>query len=811
MNIADQKKFICIHGHFYQPPRENAWLEFVEVQDSAHPFHDWNARITSECYGPNGSSRILGDEQKIIDIVNNYARISFNIGPTLLSWMENQTPGEYEAILRADEESQSNFSGHGSALAQVYNHIIMPLATRTEKEIQVVWGIRDFESRFNRKPEGMWLAETAVDTETLEVLAEHEVKFTIIAPRQVKSYKKITTSRWKTNGFDTRRPYLCRLPSGKEIYIFVYDGEASQAVAFKNLLADGKYFAKTLVDGLSPDSKEPQLLHIATDGESYGHHHRHGDMALAYALEFIEYNNLAQITNYGEYLEKFEVTHELQIHDNSSWSCVHGVERWRSNCGCNSGGHSNWNQEWRGPLRHSLDWLRDEVYKAIGKKMKELGVEDFRGMKLDYIDVMLDRSQENAEAFVEKYLDRKIKKGELTHIIRLMEAIRHVQLMYTSCAWFFDEISGIETVQVLQYANRAIQLTEMELEVELEEKFLRRIAKAKSNLPEHKDGKHIYQEWISPKRVGLSSVGMHYAVTSLFAEYPEELPIYNYTAKSKIFERLYAGNHRLSIGLAEVSSRVTYSSKQFCFAVVYLGQNHLIGNSSESMTEKEFKAVMPKILKAFSESRLADVIALMQEHFSEQKFTLDSLFRDDQKEVLDLIVEKGLEEAGSYYRDVYNDNYNLLNILRENKFPIPPMLNQNLSIVLNNEITNYMKSDSINPELLETLAADAKKWEIDLNKTEIEFEAGQKLHKLILKVEEDLAENIYLIAMNNIFQQLQLLDLTPDLWQIQNLYFKIGSENIGDKEFAAEVGSAEDVEWLKEFKELGTFVNVQVS
>lgn len=811
MNIADQRKFICIHGHFYQPPRENAWLEFVEVQDSAHPFHDWNERITSECYGPNGSSRILGEEKKIIAIVNNYANISFNMGPTLLSWMETQAPEEYQLILEADEKSKLNFSGHGSALAQVYNHIIMPLATREEKDLQVVWGIRDFQYRFNRMPEGMWLAETAVDLETLEVLAENEIKFTILAPRQIKSIRKIGNKSWGKEVLDTRRPYLCQLPSGKEIVIFVYDGESSQAVAFKKLLNNGKYFAETLVEGLSKNPEEAQLLNIATDGESYGHHHRFGDMALAYALEHIEYNNLAQITNYGEFLEKFPPQYELQIHENSSWSCVHGVERWKSDCGCNSGGKPGWNQQWRAPLRDALDWLREETNKVVEAEMKKFGVKDFQAMKLDYIDVILDREKENAMAFAEKHVPHELTPHAFTHLIRLMEAIRHTQLMYTSCAWFFDEISGIETVQVLQYANRTIQLTEMELGVKLEEEFLKRVAKAKSNLPEHKNGKEIYQKLITPRRVGLSSVGMHYAVASLFAEYPEVLPIYNYTAKSKIFERLFAGNHRLAIGLTEVYSRVTYSSKQFCYAVVYLGQNHIIGNSSESMTEEHFQEVMPQILKAFSESRLADVIALMQEHFSEQKFTLDNLFRDDQKEVLDLIVEKGLEEAHSYYKDVYNDNYNLMNILQKNNLPIPQMLKQNLEIVLNNEIIKYLKSDSINPEALENVTEDAKKWEINLNKTEIEFAASHKLKILMQKVEEDLSENSYLIAMNSIFRQLALIEIEPDLWQIQNQYFNIGKENIGDKEFAAEVGNEEDVEWLKEFNELGNFIKVKVS
>jgi alpha-amylase/alpha-mannosidase (GH57 family) len=268
-------KFICVHGHFYQPPRENAWLERIEFQDSAAPYHDWNERISHECYGPNAVSRILSDDRRIVDIVNNYAKMSFNFGPTLLSWMENERPKTYAQILEADWLSQKHFGGHGSAMAQVYNHIIMPLANRRDKESQVQWGIRDFEKRFGRFPEGMWLAETAVDTETLEVLAEAGIKFTILAPRQAKQFRDLSKKRWN-EGVDTKNAYICNLPSGKTINLFFYDGERSQSVAFKGLLQDGREFARYLVEGFDNRS-ENQLVHIATDGESYGHRRRRKD------------------------------------------------------------------------------------------------------------------------------------------------------------------------------------------------------------------------------------------------------------------------------------------------------------------------------------------------------------------------------------------------------------------------------------------------------------------------------------------------------------------------------------------------------
>src|SRR5882762_10291761 len=328
------KKYICIHGHFYQPPRENAWLEVIEVQDSAHPYHDWNERITAECYAPNAASRILDANRVIKNIINNYSKISFNFGPTLLSWMEINAKETYQAILEED------------------------------KETQVVWGIADFESRFKRKPDGMWLAETAVDYETLEILAENNIQFTILAPRQAKSVRKNENAAWEDvndKTVDTRKAYTCRLPSGKKIVLFFYNGDVSQSIAFNGLLNDGKSFAGSLLDSFNENDEGPQLVHVATDGETYGHHHKHGDMALAFCLDRIEKDKQARLTNYAHYLSLFPVTDEAQIIENSSWSCVHGVERWRSDCGCNSGGHPGWNQKWRKPVRDALDWLREKV------------------------------------------------------------------------------------------------------------------------------------------------------------------------------------------------------------------------------------------------------------------------------------------------------------------------------------------------------------------------------------------------------------------------------------------------------------------
>ncbi|HEX6496813.1 MAG TPA: glycoside hydrolase, partial [Acidobacteriaceae bacterium] len=386
MSVSPAHRFVCVHGHFYQPPRENPWLETVETQDSASPYHDWNERITAECYAPNGAARIVDSKNRILRITNNYARMSFNVGPTLLSWMQDKAPLTYAMIRDADRLSQRQFGGHGSAMAQVYNHMIMPLASTRDRETQIVWGIADFEHRYGRKPEGMWLAETAVDLESLDLLARHGIRFTILAPHQCARVrplsgadapstviaKDLTTSadasevavmkaRWKETpeaSVDTTQPYLVQTSPGHSIAVFFYNGPVSRAIAFDGLLNSGEAFADRLMGGFG-EREGAQLVHVATDGESYGHHHRHGEMALAYAFQLIEEGD-AKLTNYGQFLANFPPAYEAEIVENSSWSCFHGVERWRSDCGCN-GGRPGCNQKWRAPLREALDWLRDSV------------------------------------------------------------------------------------------------------------------------------------------------------------------------------------------------------------------------------------------------------------------------------------------------------------------------------------------------------------------------------------------------------------------------------------------------------------------
>ncbi len=799
-----RKKFVCIHGHFYQPPRENAWLEVIEVQDSAHPYHDWNERISAECYAPNAASRILDENRVINKITNNYARISFNFGPTLLSWMQENDKETYQHILEADKESKKYFGGHGSAMAQVYNHIIMPLANHRDKVTQVVWGIRDFESRFKRKPEGMWLAETAVDVESMEILVDHGIKFTVLAPRQAKSIRAAGAEAWQAvndRTVDTRRPYWCPLPSGRKIAVFFYDGDISQGVAFNGLLNDGRRFAESLTAPLDHHSEEPQLAHIATDGETYGHHHRHGDMALAFCLEQIEKDPQVGLTNYAQFLALFPPTYEAQIVENSSWSCVHGVERWRSNCGCNSG-KPGWHQLWRQPLREALDWLRDEVATIFEQEGGKV-LHDPWQARNEYIAVILKRGDATVKRFLKDHANTDVN---VTRVLRLMEMQRNALLMYTSCGWFFDEISGIETTQVMQYACRVIQLANQLAGVSLDEEFLRRLALAPSNVPSCENGAVVYNKYVLPSKTNLQRVGMHYAVSSIFEEEPESLPLFNYAAANEFFLKKEAGEQKLVLGITKVRSLVTRSEKKFAFAVVCIGVHNIIGNISLDMNPDQFASMQFRLTHAFDNGRLGDVIGIMQTYFGPDKYTIWQLFKDEKRKILDMIANKSLEELEQSLRRTYNRDYPLINALANNEIPIPNAYRTTFEYILNADLIDCFESDKLNIKEVERILAEMEKWKLTIEDPDkVSRLAGKSVFKELHRVNSERDNLKRIQRLNRLFPLLNKFNIELDLHHTQNLYFQMSVEN------KTREPHEHPAEWLEQFVKLGVHLGVRVA
>lgn len=767
---ASPKKYVCIHGHFYQPPRENAWLETIEVQESAAPYHDWNERINEECYAPNAEARVLNSAERISAISNNYARISWNMGPTLLSWLEAQDPATYKRLQQADRDSMERFSGHGSALAQSYNHIIMPLANERDKQTQIRWGITDFKARFNRMPEGMWLAETAVDTDTLEALVDNGIRFTVLAPRQCRAVKFQNDDVWHevNGGVDTRRAYRCPLPSGRSIDLFYYDGGVSKAVAFEGLLNDGRLLADKLMSSLDHHPDEPQIAQIATDGESYGHHHRKGEMALAFCLNHIDQNAEFELTNYGEFLEMYPPVWETRIHDNSSWSCVHGVERWRSNCGCHTGGEAGWDQTWRQPLRASLDEVRERLITVFEREANKL-FKDPWAARDAYIELVLERSA--ADQFVARHAKSKVTPKNKVRMLRLLEMQRHCMLMYTSCAWFFNEVTGIETLQVLQYANRALHLCDVISGEDFHPDFLRSLEQVPSNVREN--AAVAYREAVMPARVGLRRVGMHFAAASLFEEKMDELQLFNYRAEIHDLQPLRAGGYRLSLGRITIVSNLTHAAKTFCYGVLYLGQQTMIGSIRSDMNEADFKAAAASLAEEFRVGHVGEVIALLNTSFGSETFSIWQLFRDEKRKILMAMTERTLELASQNFSDVYYDNYQLMSTMRANDMPLPDAYKAAIRFTLHRRFTDLLNDGEgglLDLPRLDRLIADFKHWDHRWDDTGNLCQAAEiLLHKIVLASFQD-GRNWTLAG--HLLQSLDHLKLAPDFHRAQNAFLE---------------------------------------
>ncbi|MBI5665144.1 MAG: DUF3536 domain-containing protein [Nitrospirae bacterium] len=803
-------RYICIHGHFYQPPRENPWLEEIEFQDSAYPYHDWNEKITAECYAPNAASRILDTEGRIIDIVNIYSKISFDFGPTLLSWMERHKPDVYQSILEADRLSRERFSGHGSAIAHAYNHMILPLANRRDKYTQIIWGIKDFQKRFHRDPEGMWLPEAAVDKETLEILVNNGIKFTVLSPRQAKSLRPIgETKAWHDvsgEKIDPSRAYTCILPSGRNISLFFYDGPTSQEVSFGGLLNNGVFFANRLLSNFNDCRKWPQLVHIATDGETFGHHHRFGDMALSYALHHISSNNLARLTNYGEYLEKHPPTHAVDIFEDSSWSCIHGVERWRNNCGCNSGMHHDWTQTWRRPLREALDWLRDQL-SVIYQEEAQAYLKNPWDARNDYIDVVFDRSHKNIESFLASHSVKTLSREEQTRVLKLFEMQRNAMLMYTSCGWFFDEVSGIESVQIIQYASKALQYAEELKGILLEPAFLKYLEKAPSNI--FNNAAEPYDRYVKSAKTDLLRVAAHYSISSIFEEYPEDIDIYCYNAKSEIYKRAEAGKLTMVTGKARLLSGITWDEIIIAFAVVHLGDHNINAGIKDFPGEEDFSIIEGEIKRAFEKGDIPDIVRLLDKHFRGDIYSLWHLFKDEQRKILNEILRLTYEGVEASYRQIYENNYPIMNYYYSLQNQLPRPLLSAAEYTLNTDLKKTFNHE-VDVDRLGRIIEEIKRWSINVDTTTVGFIASSWVHSVMEKLHEN-PEHIRLFELvKDTLEALTPLCLQLNLWKAQNIYFSIRKNHFAGMKKKAETGDSFAAGWVVAFSKLGHHLHVKI-
>ncbi len=804
--------YLCIHCHFYQPPRENPWLEQIELQDSAYPYHDWNERISAECYGPNLAARILDEQQRITRIVNNYSKISFNFGPTLLSWAVEHAPETYKGLIEADRKSQKQFSGHGSAIAQAYSHIIMPLANSRDKRTQIIWGFEDFVSRFGRAPEGMWLPETAVDIETLAMMAEQGLSFAILAPHQAKAIRPLGGGDWQDvtgSKVDPKRAYLFKTPGGKTINLFFYDGPISQAVAFEKLLDNGEKFATRLLGGLSDGRSGSQMIHIATDGETYGHHHKHGEMALAYALDYIEAKKSTRITNYGEFLELAPPQWEAQIYERTAWSCVHGVERWRSNCGCNSG-RAGWHQEWRKPLREALDWLRDWVaprFEMLGRTL----LSDPWAARDSYIAVVLDRSPAVRERFGKEQFARELDAAEQVIVWKLMELQRHAMLMYTSCGWFFDDLSGIETVQVIQYAGRVVQLAGQLFNESSEPHFLELLSLAKSNLPEYGSGADIYTRYVRPAIVDLEKVGAHYSISSLFAPYGDRTDIFSYSVKRLDYHTRDAGKMRMALGQASFTSKVTQECEKLTFWVVHFGDHNVAGGVKRFDDAAAYGDLLDSISESFARVDIPEVVRLLDRRFGEKTYSLRSLFRDEQRRIVRTILSSTVAEAEAAYLQLYEHHAALMRFLASLGTPMPREFTAAVEYALNSLLRRACSAEELDGERIASLLREAQASHTGLDKTTLEFLLRHRIEALARRFIKDTSNIEKLEHLQKALGIAKQMPFPVNLWSVQNDVYAIQGSLYPRTRRRATRGDSKAQEWIDAYLKLSELLSIRVA
>ncbi len=781
-----KRQYLIIHGHFYQPPRENPWTERIERQRSAAPHHDWNEKITRECYLPMTRSRRLDENGRITGLYNNYEYISFNFGPTLLSWLEEQHPRVYEKILEADRTSAGRFRGHGNAIAQAYNHIIMPLATRRDQETQIRWGVYDFERRFVREPEGMWLPETAINDETLEMLIDFGFRFIILSPHQAARMRPIgSKSKWKDvsdGSIPTGFPYRCCLPrrgDRRSIDVFFYDAPISQDVSFNHLLRNGDKFADSIVAASQRSGND--LVVVATDGEIYGHHEPFADMALAYLIDAAGASRGLHLTNFGAYLDEHEPQSEVQLKPGpdgkgTSWSCAHGVGRWEKDCGCTTGGAPTYNQQWRSPLREGLNKLRDSlavIFETAGGDL----LKDPWKTRNDYIQLIEDRDPEKSTTFISEHAAHSLTQEEMGSALALLESQRNALLMFTSCGWFFNDIAGIETVQLLLYSARAIELAGEEQRSTLEDVLFSELKKAISNIPEAGTGVDIYEDISRLTAVTLPLLVTQYALTSYLFGGDHASEIFGYLFES-LDETVKTFNEDV-VAISTVKMTSPYTLETATFQYLLLIEHHARPSCylKKQESTEDYATLKERCLELAAAGDRDGIKRTASDYFPGRVYQLRDLFTEDREVMLHSLARKQLETLHSKFQEIYLENRDLLHLLNEASITPPPSLLIPAQSVLTRKLVDEVERwertlDPAGVEGIRTVVAEAHRDGIPIDKTS----AAQSFSELILETIQALIKNLDPRLARSLFQFVELSDeLGIDLYEseIQNEIYPI--------------------------------------
>jgi hypothetical protein len=642
-------------------------------------------------------------------------------------------------------------------------------------------------------------------------MSEFGIEFTVLAPRQASRVRSLDNGKWADvsgDRVDPTRPYACKLPSGRDIALFFYDGPISKAVAFEGLLSSGEALAGRLMSGFNEERGHTQLVHIATDGETYGHHHRHGDMALGYALYHIENKGDAAVTIYGEHLEKNPPEYEVEIFEDSSWSCIHGVDRWRSDCGCNSGMHGGWHQKWRKPLRDALDKVRDELIPVYDEYASYL-LEDPWAARDDYIKVVLDRSENNLNQFFSDHAKSGLSEDERVKALKYLEIQRHAMLMYTSCGWFFDEISGIETTQVLGYAARAIQLAKNVADVDLEQNFKEILSQAPSNIPAFGNGAVVFDKLVKPGYLNLMRVGAHFAIASLFEDDPEDIRIYCYHQEGLEHHARDAGALRLSSGRTEIVSDVTREANSICFAAVYLGGHNAACGTARDMAPEEHSAAVKDLEESFERSDIPEMVRILDKHYEQSNYSLWHLFKDEQRKVVDEILTDPIESLEAAFSRELESHYTTMQFLTEIGHPLPKAFARAAEVSINSELRKVFENDRPDTERIVRLCGLINKWGVPLDAGVIGLKASGSVTRLMQDLAADVCDLELLEYVNSLVKACNHLPAEIDLWQAQNIYFRIAMRG-KEEDLSQEERSCRDSERYKRFfRELGDAMGVK--
>jgi alpha-amylase/alpha-mannosidase (GH57 family) len=872
--------YVTVHGHFYQPPRENPYLDAIERQPSAAPFHDWNERIHWECYRPNAFARVLNDRGEVTGIVNNYEYLSFNIGPTLMSWLERYDVEVYQRILEADAKSAQRLHGHGNAIAQVYNHIIMPLANERDKYTQIRWGKEDFRSRFGRDPEGIWLAETGVDYATLEALVAEGIRFIILAPSQAQRCRPLPTKddphpQWHEVGgsqIDPTRPYRCYLKptlstssplnamaasNGKTdhslsaheegnteglpyIDIFFYDGPISRDMGFSDVVYNSSHFAGRIGSAVRGDHRPAQLISVATDGETFGHHKKGTEKTLAFAFinEFPQHG--WTVTNFAHYLSLSSPSWEVELKSVTAWSCAHGVGRWQDDCGCGGEG-SLWHQKWRRPLRDALNWLRDQLIEVYEEHGRQLFRDPWQARD-EYIQVMRDRSAANVSRFLSRHQTRKLTAAEQVDALRLLEMQRHALLMFTSCGWFFEEISRPEGTQILRYAARALELAGEVAGVQLEKGFLKRLGLAPSNVEHFKHGAEIYRQLVLTAQVGFKEVAAHYAITSLFGNHKStetrnfqsghdtaskhshasHKRVYCYTANELDYQLQRMGSLTLVVGHLKLVSEITWESEHLVFAVLHLGGWDFHCCIQQFTGRRDYSQLKEKLFGALQQASAAHTILAMTQLFGEEAFSLQNLFAEERHRIMRLLSQETLTRLGQLYTQAYRDNYGVLMAFHRDELAVPQELQVAAEIALGHRCMMTLRSleqDITEPQKmwnhiveLEAIATEAKHLRCRLNIPEGKQMLEQLIARLLWQLLHDSngSFNADIQQLERLIDVGDQLSIHISLQRSQELYFSCLHSQIVPL-CVTTLANQEDTQQCRQLLKLGQKLAVDVS